>query len=122
MFLLLQAAAAMTVQGDFDRDGRKDIARALPVDGGYRIVVDRGGDPKRRVVVEPGPFRDPFLEASKMKGEQPTACGKGMGDGSAPCTPTVRLRGGELMFGEREASAAVAVWDGRAFRTAWVSD
>lgn len=124
--LLLAAAAPLPapVRGDFDRDGRMDVASVRArAGGGYELVV-RPGAPDRPVAVIAWFDRaaDLYLDAARA-GRWKTWCGKGGGDDGAPCPRNeVQLKGGELMFGIEEASASVVVWTGKRFEVVLLSD
>lgn len=105
MFLL---AAALVVYGDFNHDGGRDLARVVRSRDGFNIVVERAG--ARREVVSHGDFNDPYVAVNQDRGWVLTACGKGY---DLPCRHVPKrifLRGGELLFGDRESSDFVVVY------------
>ncbi len=112
-----------SVRGDFDRDGKPDIARVEKVGKTYAVVVRSSG---HRYVIEPvraSDLRSLYLDKARA-GRWRTWCGKGgdIGDG-VPCrTKSVRIRGDVLAFGTKESSEAVAIWTGKGFDVIWLSD
>jgi hypothetical protein len=131
MFATVILAAALSglpapITGDFDFDGRPDLAAFVQTPGGgQEIIIRRGAAGHPSVVVErydPPGVNDPFLDTAKS-GRFETWCGKGGGSDDEPCARTfVDLRGGELMFGNKEASASVVIWTGEAFDAVLISD
>jgi hypothetical protein len=112
-----------TVSGDFDRDGLEDRAYFRSDGGSHEIVVDRGARGGGTVVVAPAADPSRFYLGVLAPGTYRTACGKGFGPRGAPCPETsVTLDAPTLEFGGREASQAVAIWDGERFRVVWLSD
>ena len=127
MIALILAATAhlASMTGDFDHDGRRDMARIVAVDGQYALRVTRGADPRHPITVwtlgrgQPG---NVFVNTTRA-GRFQTACGKGEGGDSDPCPRTwVMLKDGDLSFGYPEASESVAQWNGRRFVVDWLSD
>ncbi len=124
--LLMAAAAAppAPVRGDFDKDGRVDVAEVVVEGMTARLVVRPGsGGPAQTVTTwRTSDLAGLYVEMAPP-GRSRTACDKGMGDDNADCS--VRLvdpSGDTLAFGSREASMAVAVWNGRGFEVHWLSD
>jgi hypothetical protein len=124
--LLLAATTAFApVKGDFDHDGRQDTAQIVSTSGRHRLQVTRGADPRHPVVVwdlgETKPLH-PFVSIARA-GRFQTACGKGLGRDSDPCPRAwVTVKAGDLTFGAEESTEAVALWNGRRFEIAWLSD
>ena len=114
MILALAFGASLAVRGDFNHDGHRDLARVVRVHNGYEIVVDRSG--RRREVVERGNFNNPYVAINHDRGWVRTACGKGYDLGCTRRDPNrIFLRGGELLFGDRESSDFVVIYrDNRA--------
>jgi len=112
------------VRGDFDGDGRVDIAEIVKTGGAYRVLVHPGSQPGKIIVVETlGPLSSDFFLDTARSGKWKTWCGKGGGSDDEPCPRTsVVLKGGELTFGVKEASASVAIWTGRRFEVVLLSD
>lgn len=118
MALMVLAAAAMTLAGDFDGDGRTDRARLVAKGETLDLVVDRGaGD---LVLVEKALPLSTMLDVTRA-GRYRTACGKGAG--RAPCGRIhTDLSRDTLSFGTPESSRAVAVWRGDRFEVVWLMD
>lgn len=128
MILALLAAAAINlpapVRGDFDHDGKPDVAEVVAAPGGkFNLVVRRGAGPVEVV--------DTFdvkavanLYVTKAKpGRYQTWCGKGGGADKDPCPRrSVVLSGDTLDYGAEEASELVAVWTGKRFEVVPLSD
>lgn len=123
--LIMAAAVGLPapIWGDFDHDGRRDRAGVVRSGRGvYSLVVWRGVDPKRPVVVDTMRDVAGFYLAKAPRGRFRTACGKGY-DLGEPCRyRTVRVTGDVLDFGTAEASEAMAFWNGRRFEVVWMSD
>jgi hypothetical protein len=116
------AFAATSVVGDFDRDGVKDIARAVHSRGEIAIVID-SGRPRHRHLVYRQKLSDPFVAINHYRGRMKTACGKGYEVDCPPGSPkTILLRGGELIFGQKESTSFVAVLRGGRFISVQLSD
>ena len=114
------------VRGDFDHDGKVDIARFEQSRPGWRRLVIRPGNKSRPLAVV-GEFKEgdlPSMFLTKRKpGKVQTWCGKGGDAGDGPCVyKSLKLRGDTLAFGTKESSEAVAYWTGKGFRVVWVSD
>jgi hypothetical protein len=63
-----------------------------------------------------------YMDTAKS-GDWKTWCGKGGGDERDLCPRTsVRLKGGELIFGAAEASQSVVIWNKRRFEVILLSD
>jgi hypothetical protein len=120
------AGAPPSVRGDFDRDGKVDVAEFVAAqDGDFRLVI-RPGDRRRPMAVietvNRAALGDIYLEKAKP-GRYRTWCGKGGGGEGDPCpVKAVRLRGAVLSFGKREASQSVVIWNGRRFEVVLLSD
>lgn len=121
MILAFAFGASLVVRGDFNHDGRRDLARVARVQNGYEIVVDRGGG--RRQIVYRGDFNDPYVALNHDRGWVRTACGKGYDLGCTRRDPNrIFLRGGELLFGNREASDFVVIYRGNRAVVVQLSD
>jgi len=122
--LLATAAALPTLAGDFDRDGKRDVASIVRKGANYELVVRRGADLLHPVLIgKLGSRHADFFLARAAPGVARTWCGKGGGSDSDPCPrQSVRLRGGELTFGNRDASESVALWKGGRFEPILLSD
>lgn len=125
--LLLAATVAMApppVPGDFDRDGRMDVAEVVGgADGAYRLRVRREGE--ELAYAEIAAFKDlaNLYVVLQPPGVERTWCGKGGGAKNAPCDrATVRLQGDTLAFGTKEASRLAAIWNGAGFDIVALSD
>lgn len=114
------------IQADFDGDGREDRAAVLlndrkarfalfvrlAKDGRYRKLSN--GDDVAALwdwsvwLIEPGAY--------------PSACGRGLGDGRAPCIPTIRNRWPGIAWGQNESGVAMFFWDGRRFHEEFLLD
>ena len=133
MLAAIAMAAAMSrlpppIRGDFDHDGRQDVAQVVRGShGGYRLVAHRGAAGHPDVVVTAlrrDELHDFFLTIEKP-GRLETWCGKGGDDGgdpNAPCRRFVTLRGDTLAFGMRESTESVAIWTGGRFEVVLISD
>jgi len=123
--LMFAAVLAMPVRGDFDHDGKLDIAelRAAP-SGKTRLVIRRGGGPTSTVVQTfPNDWAARLYLDKAKPGIWKTWCGKGGGDDKTPCSrATVRLSGDTLGFGVEESSYSVVIWNGRRFEVVVLSD
>lgn len=128
MLATFAALAALNLgaplHGDFDADGKADVARVVKAaSGDLRIQVWRGADPSRPILIGTYPAEADIFIDQAIAGRWPTACAKGHGLDIDPCPRKVVVtRGGELTFGVREASESVVVWDGRRFESVLVSD
>ena len=111
------------IRGDFDQDGRPDVAEVLANRAGsFILVVRRGAEPSKLAVVDTIEDVTDFYLASQKPGRAVTACAKGLGE-NRPCKrTTVTTRGETLAFGTEEASGAVALWNGKTFEVEWLSD
>jgi len=127
--IMLAAAIAKLpapVRGDFDQDGKPDLAEILPRrDGSYELIIRRS-NPARSVAViaslSAGELRY-FFVAKGRAGRYRTWCGKGGGSDDDPCPrKAVVLRGDTLTFGTQEASESVALWTGKRFEVVLLSD
>lgn len=123
-FLLVAASIPAPLSGDFDHDGRQDLATVLREgDEAYVLSVKRGGAPDAPTRIRLGKGVPDILMAAEARSVEATACAKGLGPRDAPCPDkVVTVEKGDLLFGSAEASLAVAKWDGRAFRVTWISD
>lgn len=121
--LLLAASLPASLSGDFDHDGKRDVATiARQGDAGHVLSIKRGAAPDApaRIPLRGAPD---ILAAAEAGRVEATACAKGAGPHDAPCPDkVVTVEKGDLLFGSAEASLAVAKWDGRAFRVTWISD
>lgn len=126
VFLALVVSAILPgpITGDFDHDGKADTARILRAgSGAYVLEISRGAVPTTPVRIDLGPNPPDYMVPAKNGGAVATACGKGAGAKTAPCPrASVRVTRGDLLFGTAEASEAVLIWDGQAFRQDWLSD
>lgn len=119
----LSLASLPSVAGDFDHDGKRDIAKVERTGEGYQLVMRRGAKAARPLVLMSMANPENFYLGKAQGGEFATACGKGYGARGTRCErPRVNLRGSELAFGYREASDGVAIWTGRRFDLVWLTD
>jgi hypothetical protein len=131
MLATLALAAAIShlpasIRGDFDHDGKSDIAEVVAArNGSYRLVI-RPGDPRQPVAIITtitGAELANFFIAKGRPGLYRTWCGKGGGSDKDPCLrKVVRLRGDTLTFGTEEASESVVLWNGKRFEVVLISD
>lgn len=125
--ILAAATAALPapVTGDFDHDGKADVAAVVAVGGGYDLVV-RPGDsarPRVRVTTLNSKTLGGFYLGKAKAGVEATACAKDLGRATDLCAVrSVTLTGDTLQFGTAEASRAVALWADGQFRVVWLSD
>ena len=128
--LHLVLAAALSglpapVSGDFDRDGKADVAAVVEANGGYDLVV-RSGDSARgqiRVMTLKSTTLSDFYLGKAAEGVEATVCAKGLGRATDPCAvKSVTIAGDTLQFGTRESSRAVAVWADDRFQVVWLDD
>lgn len=118
------AAGSSQLRGDFDHDGREDVARIDARSGGkFTLRVMRGADPTHPLVLLSGVGPPDFLDKA-TGGRFQTACGKGYyGYETGRCSRDwVTIRKGDLVFGYEGSSEAVALWNGRCFVVEWLSD
>lgn len=117
---LIILGAAMV--GDFDFDGKRDRAQIVAHGRAFDIVIQHGETGKRQIAPG-GPFSDPFISVNKLRGPIQTACGKGYDVECGPKSPnTVKLRGGELIYGQNESTSYVAIPQGRKLKFIQLSD
>jgi hypothetical protein len=130
--MLAALAAALTLsalpapfRGDFDHDGKPDVALVVRFHGQYRLIVRRGARPRRSIFLatfDQDAIGKLFLDKASP-GRRRTWCGKGGGKENDPCPREwVRLSGDTLGFGMQEASYSVALWTGRRFEQVLLSD
>lgn len=123
MATVCQAAGLQDqVRGDFDHDGKQDLALFVPRDGGFdlRIRLASGGPD---ITLEHFDRLDNIYIEKAAPGTYKTWCGKGGGADDDPCPATeLTLTGDVLAFGAEESSQVVAVWDGKAFQITLMSD
>jgi len=127
---LILAAALMhlpaPVRGDFDHDGKPDVAQVVPAPHGlYQLVIKRGA--KGHPVSVIGTFTHHDLShlfvTTARPGRWRTWCGKGGGNDGDPCPYRgVRLRGDTLDFGMAESTESVVLWNGKRFEVVLISD
>jgi hypothetical protein len=127
-FILAAALSHLpaSMQGDFDFDGKPDVAEFVPSsNGGYNLIIRRGATDHPDVVIKTfaaQALANLYLDVAKS-GHYETWCGKGGGAEDDPCPYlAVDLKGGELMFGYEEASTMVVIWTGTAFEPILISD
>ena len=124
--LVLAAAVAglpAPVSGDFDHDGKADVAAVVEAKGGYDLVVRPGDTAREQIKVMTVKSPDGFYLGKAAQGVQATACAKGLGQATDLCAlRSVTLTGDTLQFGTTEASRAVAVWTDNHFRVVWLDD
>jgi len=120
------ANAPRPVRGDFDHDGKPDVAEVVPWRKGvYHLIIRRGarGHPVSVIdEISQDNLGDLFL-AKKLPGRWETWCGIAGDEGGPPCGPkSIRLHGETLAFGTTDASEAVVIWNGRRFEIIWLDD
>lgn len=125
-FILVAAVTVLPpkIRGDFDRDGRVDVAEIVKVEGEFKVVIHPGRHSGRTVVIDTlGPRGGDFYLDTARAGTWKTWCGKGGGSDLDPCPRnSVVLKGGELTFGYKEASEFVVIWTGNRYETVLLSD
>ena len=117
-------AMERSVTGDFDRDGRPDLAGLQRSGDHYQLVIRRAAPDAVPIVVEslPAGLETNYFLALAKPGTYPTWCGKGGATEEEPCPfKTLTLSGDVLVFGVPEASNSVAVWNGETFTTVQLS-
>jgi hypothetical protein len=121
--LLVAASLPAPLSGDFDHDGKQDVAAIVRQgDAAYVLSVKRGAAPDAPARIPLRGLPD-ILTTAEARNVEATACAKGAGPHDAPCPDkVVTVEKGDLLFGTAEASLAVAQWDGRAFQVTWISD
>ena len=119
--MLLMAAAATVVAGDFDRDGVLDQAFVRSANGELQVVIRHH---KGETIVYTAHRRgEPPYLGKLPPGTYATACAKGMGSSKVPCDPrSIRIVGDTLEFGTPESSQAAVLWSGGHYRVVWLSD
>ena len=127
--IIMAAAIARVpapVRGDFDHDGKPDVAEiASGPRGNYRLIVRRGaaGHPVSIVTTFTRQELANLYLTKAKPGRWQTWCGKGGGNEGDPCPRTsVQLRGDTLDFGTEESTEFVAIWTGRRFEVVQLSD
>jgi hypothetical protein len=112
------------IRGDFDHDGKPDVAKVVPAARGrYQLVVVRGARGHPVSVVETFDDIGSLYLVKARPGRWKTWCGKGGGNENDPCPRTwVTLRGDTLDFGVEEATESVAIWNGKRFEVVLLSD
>jgi hypothetical protein len=122
--LLVAASLPAPLTGDFDHDGRSDVAAVVrESDTAYVLTVKRGAAPGAPAKLSLGRGFPEILETAQASAVEATACAKGAGAHNAPCpVKTVAIQKGDLLLTSPEASQAVMKWDGQAFRLEWISD
>jgi hypothetical protein len=125
-FLLAAAVAVLPapVAGDFDRDGKSDLAEVVRgPESGYSLIVRRGAERRKPVSIASFNELAGVYVTTHPPGRQKTWCAKGGGPKTAPCPRIeVTLSGDTLAFGTAEASLLVATWNGRSFDVIALSD
>ncbi len=126
LLAVVVAHAPAQVRGDFDHDGKPDVAEFVAgAQGSYWLVVRRGG-PGHTVSLIATFTREelPNLYVTTAKpGRWSTWCGKGGGSDTEPCPRKfVQLRGETLDFGMKESTESVAIWNGKRFEVVLLSD
>jgi len=131
LFLALWLAASIAhlpspLRGDFDHDGRKDVASLVPArHGQFQLIISRGATGRPTSVIRTfkrEELANLYLDTAKA-GRWKTWCGKGGGDERDPCPQaSVLLKGGELTFGTAEASESVVIWNRGRFEVILLSD
>ncbi|MBY0582329.1 MAG: hypothetical protein K2P68_05340 [Sphingomonas sp.] len=114
------------VRGDFDHDGKIDVAQIVPGRANDYQLVIKSGDRAHSIYVIDKIKRDAvsnvFL-AKMMRGRWTTWCGKGGGEEGEPCPRrSLTIRADALTYGTKEASQAVALWTGGHFEVVWLDD
>lgn len=119
--MLLMAAAATVVTGDFDRDGVPDQAFLRSAGGELQVVISGH---KGETVVYTGRDDGSSTYLGKLRpGTYATACAKGLGSDHLPCDPwSISVGGDTLEFGTPESSQAAVLWSDGAYRVVWLSD
>jgi hypothetical protein len=113
--------AASLVHGDFDHDGHRDSARFVRIAQGGEIVVDLGRGRTTRFKVPR--FNDPYVAVNRERGRVRTACGKAYEVSCTDRSPnSILLRGGELLFGQRESQDFVLLFRAGRFIVVQLSD
>lgn len=111
------------IHGDFDRDGRRDVARVIRRSGGLLLEVTRASQPTRPLTVYRLRNVDEFELRRAKRGIVATACSKGLGPRSDPCPrKAVHISGDMIEFGYAEGSRALVPWTGSSFDVVWISD
>jgi len=114
------------VRGDFDHDGKIDVAEIVPAaNGRFDLVIRRGaaGHPVSVIASYNASQLANLYVTTAKPGHWRTWCGKGGGADSDPCPrASVTLKGDTLDFGMKEASESVAIWTGQRFEVVLLSD
>lgn len=125
LLLALATGTSAPLRGDFDHDGRADIATFHPSPKGVVLSIRRGLKPDAPVLLPLRRGKVPdYLAVVDNPGRYKTACGKGYyGFESGNCTrEEVTLVKGDLVFGFEESSEATVLWNGAKFQIEWLSD
>lgn len=129
MLQLVLAAAVATlpapVSGDFDHDGKVDVAAVVASGDGYDLVVRPGGEGRAQIRIRSlnTNILNGFYLGKAVEGVQATACAKDLGRATDLCAvKSVTLAGDTLQFGTKEASRAVALWMDNQFQVVWLED
>jgi hypothetical protein len=114
------------IHGDFDHDGKLDVAEIVARrDGSYQLVIRRSDRARSVSLIETISANElPSYYVTKGRaGHYRTWCGKGGGSDDDSCPrKSVTLRGDILTFGMQEASESVAIWTGKRFEVVLLSD
>jgi hypothetical protein len=123
MLIIALLAASLVVHGDFDFDGHRDTARMIRTSNGFAIVVQHRGGGRQTIYTGAYALNDPFVAINHERGWVRTACGKGYDVSCSRSSPSkILLRGGELLFGERESSSFAVVGRPGHFAVVQLSD
>jgi hypothetical protein len=125
ILVLAVLALPQTLPGDFDHDGRPDVAKITPASGGgYDLIISRGAKGRPKAIVRhfsANEARNLYIDKARP-GRWRTWCGKGGGNAAGPCPrKSVRLHGDTLSFGAEDSTEFVVIWTGRKFEVVQVS-
>jgi hypothetical protein len=116
----------LSIRADFDGDGRSDRAIFLLNDrlGEFALFVVRARTGRYERLDYNGKRADLYNYGLDVErpGRREAACARGLGDDSAPCRRSIRLRWPGIGVSHFEASYEVFFWDGQRFDSELLSD
>lgn len=113
-------------EGDYDGDGVKDSAAFIKTSNAHAEAIVTLGGSGRVYQLEAGLDLRTQMPRMGLMTAGPatfqTACGKGSGDDSAPCEPSITTTRDTVLVVVFEAGAILYAWDGKGFKETIISD